>query len=160
MIDLRGDVRAAQVFSVDIKAPEPEKTMPREEKKENKKSNHGREARKISDPGWREETVDLGSLDARYQPYLSRVKRKIMQSWKYPEKSYERNEEGIAVIMMAIDANGSVAGTSLMTSSGFPLLDEGAVTAISKASPFEPLPENFNLSRLNIKASFNYAIND
>jgi len=160
MIDLRGDVRAAEVFSVDIKEPEPEKTAPQEEKKENKKNNPVREAKTVKDPGWREETVDLGSIDARYAPYLAGIKRKIMQTWKYPGKSYEKNEEGIAVVIMAIDANGSVAGTSLITSSGFPLLDEEAVTAISRASPFAPLPESYNLSRLNVKASFNYTIRE
>ena len=47
---------------------------------------------------------------------------------------------------MSIDANGSLAGVTLISSSGYADLDDGAINVVRAAAPFEPLPEIYNLS--------------
>ena len=167
MIDLRDNIKPIEIISVSIKEREPEAKKTPAPKKENKTKEKTKlvQAKKekgvnIKDDDWREDTIDLGSLDIKYVTYLTKIKNRILRIWKYPQKAYEKNEEGIVVVKMSIDADGSLAGATLMSSSGSAELDEGAVSVVHEAAPFEPLPEIYSLSRLHIVASFDYKISD
>ncbi|TFG35113.1 MAG: energy transducer TonB [Parcubacteria group bacterium] len=163
MIDLRDNVKPVEIFSVSIKEPETSPAPKKEEiKKKETKSvrNQNEKGVGISDNDWREDTVDLGSLDIKYVTYLAKIKKKILQIWQYPPKAYENNEEGKVIVKMSIDADGRLAGVSLISSSGYAELDEGALSVVQAAAPFEPLPVKYDLSRLNIVASFHYKITD
>jgi len=167
MIDLRDNIRPMEMISVSIKEPGSEAEKRPASKKENKtkekiKSVHAQKEKgvDINDDDWREDTVDLGSLDIKYVTYLAKIKNRILPIWKYPQKAYEKNEEGTVIVRISIDADGRLAGATLMSSSGYAELDEGAVGVVQAAAPFEPLPEIYNLSRLHILASFDYKITD
>ncbi|MCX5849272.1 MAG: TonB family protein [Deltaproteobacteria bacterium] len=165
MIDLRDNIKPVEIFSVSIKEPEPEeKPAPKKEIKTKEKIKLAQPSKEkgvsVNDDDWREETIDLGSLDIKYVSYLAKIKNKIIHIWKYPQKAYERNEEGNVVVKMSVDADGNLAGATLISSSGYAQLDDGAVSVVRAAAPFEPLPEIYNLSRLNIIASFHYKIMD
>ncbi len=161
MIDLRDNVRAAEIFTVDIKGMDPDKSLPEEQKKEAKKSLASRtnkEAKNVSTEGVREETVNLGSSDVKYVSYLVKIKRKILQIWEYPQKAYDDNEEGLVVVKMSLDAGGNLVEANLVSSSGSALLDAGALGIVKAAAPFEPLPDSYGLARLHIVASFRYKL--
>lgn len=161
MIDLRYNVQTAEIFTVALQEPESEQTPPKEDSKDLKepqKNGDTGKAKAVSNDGWREDTVGLGSSDIRYLSYLVKIKRKILQAWQYPQKAYDRNEEGVVVVKMSIDAGGGLAGANLLSSSGSMLLDEGALGVVRRAAPFEPLPGRYNLSRLHIVASFSYKL--
>jgi len=183
MIDLRDKVKAAEIFTVEIKETPAEKPLqdkPRkeEEKKEKKiqekevkkekelkkeikktaDTKASKEAQSVSTGSLKEDTVDLGSSDSKYIAYLFKIKRKILQIWEYPVKAYEKNEEGVAVVKMSLDAGGNVIATDLVTSSGSPLLDEGSLGIVRAAAPFDPLPHSYGLERLHIVASFRYKL--
>lgn len=165
MIDLRDNIKPVEIFSVSIKEPEQEATpAPKKEKitKKETKSVRIQKEKEVSvnDDDWREETVDLGSLDIKYVTYLAKIKNKILHIWKYPQKAYEKNEEGNVIVKMSIDADGRLAGAALISSSGYAELDDGALSVVRTAAPFEPLPRIYDLSRLNIVASFHYKITD
>ena len=165
MIDLRDNIKPVEIFSVSIKEPEPEATpAPKKEKITKKETKAVRTQKEkgvsVNDDDWREETVDLGSLDIKYVTYLAKIKNKILQIWQYPQKAYENNEEGNVIVKMSIDADGRLAGAALISSSGYAELDDGALSVVQTAAPFEPLPEIYDLSRLNIVASFQYKITD
>jgi protein TonB len=163
MIDLRENIRAEEIITVNIKEPETEIQPKKEEEKKPEeikpsKNKGGKDV--IVNDGWREETVELGSMDVKYAAYLVKVKKKIILIWKYHEKAYRKNEEGTVLVKLSIDASGTLAATTLMSSSGAIELDEGALGVVKAAAPFDPLPEQYNLSRLNILASFRYKIMD
>ena len=165
VIDLRDNIKPVEIFSVSIKEPEPEATpAPIKEKITKKETKSGRTQKEkgvsIDDNDWHEETVDLGSLDIKYVTYLAKIKKKILQIWQYPPKAYENNEEGKVIVKMSIDADGRLAGAALISSSGYAELDDDAISVVQIAAPFEPLPVNYDLSRLNIVASFHYKITD
>jgi protein TonB len=161
MIDLRDNVRAAEIFTVDIAGMEPDKLYPEKDEKEVKDPpapEAAKEANTVSTDGVREETVNLGSSDVKYVSYLIKIKRKILQIWEYPQKAYENNEEGVVVVKISVDARGNLVGTDLISSSGSTLLDEGALGIVRAAAPYEPLPNNYGLARLHILASFRYKL--
>ena len=168
MIDLRDKIKPVEIFSVNIAEPLPkpeEDPVLRKEEIKTRENTKPVQAKKEKETGlkedeWREATIDLGSLDRKYVSYLARVKKKILRIWTYPEKAYENNEEGKVVIKLSIDADGSLAGATLLSSSGYAELDDSAMNVARAASPFEALPEIYNLSRLNIIASFHYKITD
>jgi TonB family protein len=165
MIDLRDNIKPVEIFSVSIKEPEPEATpAPKKEKITKKETKAVRTQKEkgvsVNDDDWREETVDLGSRDIKYVTYLAKIKNKILQIWQYPQKAYENNEEGNVIVKMSIDADGRLAGAALISSSGYAELDDGALSVVQTAAPFEPLPGIYDLSRLNIVASFQYKITD
>lgn len=181
MIDLRDKVKVAEIFTVEIKEAQTEKPLKdkpqkkeelekvkekeikkeKEVKKEIKKppaAKTSKETQSASTGNMKEDTVDLGSSDAKYVAYLYKIKRKILQIWEYPVKAYENSEEGVAVVKMSVDAGGNVIATSLMSSSGSSLLDEGSLGIVQAAAPFDPLPNKYGLERLHIVASFRYKL--
>ena len=161
MIDLRDPVQTAEIFTVDLKEPGSEQTPQKKDSKklkEPRKTGDTGKAKPVNNDGWHEDTVDLGSSDVRYSSYLVKIKRKILLIWQYPQKAYDRNEEGVVVVKMSIDAGGRLAGANLLSSSGSMLLDEDALGVVRGAAPFEPLPGGYNLSRLHIVASFSYRL--
>jgi protein TonB len=163
VIDLRQNIRPLEILAVNIEEPESEMPLKKEEEKkyEEKKLPEEKEGKKVAvNDGWREETIDLSSLDIKYAAYLTMIKKRILRIWEYPRKAYENNEEGNVTVRVSIDADGSLSKTTLITSSGSIELDHGALNVVKAASPFEPLPEYYNLSRLNIIASFRYRIRD
>jgi TonB family protein len=167
MINLNDHAKPLDVLSVSISDPVPEdkqEPVPKNKKDEAKTKSVQPQKEKgvaaVKDKNWREDTVDLGSLDVKYVPYLTKVKNRILRIWIYPQKAYENIEEGNVVVKMSIDADGKLAGIVLLSSSGSQNLDQGALRVVQDAAPYEPLPSNYGLARLHIIASFNYKITD
>jgi TonB family protein len=84
---------------------------------------------------------------------------KIDSLWTYPPQALSENREGSAMIRFTIAANGSLADSSVLSSSGSALLDDGVLACVRAASLFEPLPGSFNISLLNVTATFSYRTN-
>jgi TonB family protein len=170
MIDLRDNVKPTEIISVSLQEPEQEVQKKPAPKKENrtKEKTKSVQAQKekgidVKDDDWREDTIDLASTDIKYVTYLAKTKSRIFRiwrTWQYPQKAYEKNEEGIVVVKISINADGSLAGATLMSSSGYAELDDEAVSVVHAVAPFEPLPEIYDLSRLHVLASFVYKITD
>jgi TonB family protein len=107
-----------------------------------------------------EDTVDLDSTETRYHPYLVKIKSRIEIEWSYPRKASTRRENGTTVVKFSITEEGFLAGTDIISSSGYELLDAESIHAIEAAAPFPHFPDSFHLSRLNILAKFNYKLSD
>jgi len=159
MVDLRDNVKAAELFTVRIAQSEPEQAEePKKEEKakpvREKIQPQKREAKPIPEGG-REDTVDLGSSDMKYAGYLATLKKKILPIWT-SAAAYRNSEAGVVVILMSINADGSLSQLLLTSSSGSASLDQGTLDVINAAAPFKPLPAKYELSRLHITASFRY----
>lgn len=88
--------------------------------------------------------------------FFRRFKDGIYRVWNYPERAAERGEEGVCLLKITIDRDGSVAGVRLMDSSGSPLLDNEALAAVRRGGPYGPLPRAYPEDHLNIFAFFRY----
>jgi len=104
------------------------------------------------------DTIDLDSTDTRYYTYLLQVKRNIDRKWSYPDDAFARGEGGTTVIEFSIAKEGILAGSRVITSSGYGVLDAESLHAVQSAAPFSPFPATFNLTKLNIVAKFRYTL--
>ena len=120
----------------------------------------------LSDPpsmekqGKGEDIVELGDKQTKYYSYLKHLKRKIEQHWTYPRDAYMKKEKGASVIRFSITESGNLADLFIVGSSGYESLDGEALRVIRSSCPFNPLPAQFNLSKLHVIARFQYTLAD
>lgn len=155
--DWRGKVRKDDILTITFKEPTPDTDI-KEEKKEIKPVHQADEGdgRTMK----QEDTVELGSADAKYTPYLKKIKKRIEIIWKYPQAAFEQEEEGTAVIKFSISDRGDLLASGIVKSSGSNYLDQGALDVVRSAAPYAPFPREFHLSQLNIVARFEYKLVD
>lgn len=101
-------------------------------------------------------TLSLNTSELRYQKYLMDMKSRIEFYWEYPSLAARNGWQGNLKINFKINKDGSVSDVSLERSSGYPMLDDAAMTAVRLAAPFPPFPGNFTIDDLNIKGLFTY----
>jgi len=152
-IDMRDSPRPEKVINVELKAP-----MEIEPPPYSSRSGQAAPAAPAAAEtrGYREDSVALQNPGGPYESYLLQIRRKIEGLWSYPPQALSEKREGSAVIRFTIDAGGALSGYYVTSSSGSPVLDEGALAVIRAASPFAALPAAFNLSRLHVTATFSY----
>lgn len=98
-------------------------------------------------------------VDARQNdelgPYLEALRRQILRKWKPSRPPNERK----TVILMSILPDGKYVGLKIARTSGSPISDQEALTAIQQAAPFRPLPSSYEAPQLNIEFDFNIHLN-
>jgi protein TonB len=70
--------------------------------------------------------------------YFSICNGLIMKQLKHTE--YVRSSAGVATVFIAVDENGNLMHQALFKTSGFPDVDQDAMTAVRRAAPFPPPP--------------------
>ena len=159
LLDLRENVKYTEVYTVSIQEPDPPRTPApkKEDKAEEKKPTPTKTVKKTSSAGWREDTIDLSSSDTKYLQYRLEMAKKLSRAWKYPEKAKDAGEQGIAVLKISINSDGSVSAANIISSSGSAILDEAALLAAKSAAPFGQLPAA-DLTQLHIFIKFLYEL--
>jgi TonB family protein len=87
-------------------------------------------------------TLSLNTSELKYQRYLMDMKKRIEFYWEYPSLAARNGWQGNLMINFKINRDGSVSDISLERSSGYPMLDDAAMTAVRLAAPFPPFPGN------------------
>lgn len=82
-----------------------------------------------------------GNLKSRYPAYYSIIHDRIKDNWLYPE-GFDYKKISV-IVSIKIDRSGSLLESVLEESSGNKRFDESLMNAIQKASPFPPLPHEF-----------------
>jgi TonB family protein len=103
-----------------------------------------------------QETISLDTEDKRYVTYARLIKERIMAHWSYPRKARDNLLEGRLLVIFSLDKQGALTRLDVGESSGYDILDLEAAGAIKNASPFPPFPEQITVSRLNVRATFDY----
>jgi TonB family protein len=101
--------------------------------------------------------TSLNSKDPNLIPYISQIKKRVLGFWRYPLEA-EPGLRGTVQLAFTVERDGSVSRIELLKSSGSPLLDNGAMRALSRASPFGPLPQEIKVVNLSIAGTFNYNV--
>ena len=105
-----------------------------------------------------QDTISLDTHDKRYVSYATIIKGRIMANWKYPEQAKKNLIEGKLMVIFSLDKSGNLKRMEIVKGSRFEILDSEAIRAIKSSAPFPPFPPSITVSRLNIKATFNYRI--
>lgn len=103
-------------------------------------------------------TLRLNTSELRYQKYLVDMKRRIEFRWEYPLLAVKNAWQGVLRIDFEIKKDGSLGKIELVKSSGYPVLDDAAITAIRLSEPFASFPEDFAIEKINVKAQFEYLL--
>lgn len=91
--------------------------------------------------------------------YLQILERKANENW-ITHGIIIAGKRADPVVRFHILKNGGVDDLELEKSSGNAALDESALTAISKASPFPPLPADYGSDHLTVHFTFTYEQRD
>jgi protein TonB len=90
--------------------------------------------------------------------YQDSIKQKIQENKKYPLWALRSKHQGIARIAFNVLPSGTVNGLNLVQSSGFKELDEEALKAVRRVSPFAPFPEILNEDKVRIEVDIVFVI--
>jgi len=87
-------------------------------------------------------------------PYMKKLEDSIKHNWNPPRDTNFKE----VVVRFAILRDGTLSSTKIIKSSGILLVDNAAIEAIQKTSPYQPLPEQFERESLPIEFTFNYNV--
>lgn len=144
-----------RTYQVELLRPSVEELEKEKESGTDLAKTKGKEAKPPEDS---EETISLDTKDERYSSYARVVKERLMARWEYPQQAFENLIEGKLLVIFSLSRDGALRGVKVLDSSGFPILDRETVRTIRASAPFPPFPGSVKVSKLNIKAKFDYRL--
>lgn len=107
----------------------------------------------------KDKNLSLNTSEPLSVSYMHGLKSKIYHEWEYPEAAAREGQSGRLWIRFIIRKDGTLQDAELIKSSGYPMLDDAALSAVRLAAPFYPFPKTFgSLERITINASFEYML--
>lgn len=92
------------------------------------------------------------NLQTKYREYYNIIQNRVHENWIYP-KGFEYEKISV-IVSIRIDRNGNLINSWLEESSGNSRFDDSLLSATKKASPFPPLPVDFEGNFLEIGLRF------
>ncbi len=102
--------------------------------------------------------LQLNTTELIYQKYLLNVRDRVSFYWEYPVAAARNGWQGTLTVDFVVSRDGKITEIEIDRSSGYPVLDDAAITAIKLAGPFFTFPEHFILDKFNIKYQFEYRL--
>ncbi len=90
--------------------------------------------------------------------FFERFRNNIYNVWNYPPPAAKRREQGVCLLEIVINRDGSVDSVNLKESSGFPTLDREALAAVYRGASYGKLPSAYEDDQLIIMAFFQYRL--
>ncbi len=98
-------------------------------------------------------SVTLDTDEFKYISYNRWLKIKVESGLHYPELAAMSGYQGTLYVLFEIMKDGTLGNLEVLKSSGYKILDDEAVRAISASAPFQPLPAEWNMERYSIRAA-------
>ena len=92
----------------------------------------------------------------KHRGYMRMLKERIESLWKYPKDAARSRHSGELRIKFVIKRDGTLESANIVRTSGHISLDEAAIKALEKASPYWPLPDDWEGETLEITGHFIY----
>ena len=87
-------------------------------------------------------------------PYMRDLEQRIKRNWTPPKGDSSKR----VVITFTISRDGRLLNKRIVKSSGVPLADRAAMSAIEQTAPFRPLPPEFKGQSVPIEFTFDYNV--
>lgn len=100
------------------------------------------------------EAISLDTRDFRFASYFAHIRERIQNHWSWPREA--RDYAGKLVLRFILSEDGKLRKVELLSSSGYRILDDEAMSAVAKAAPFKPFPPGLGRKMLNIEGTFVY----
>jgi len=104
--------------------------------------------------------ITFDTKEYKYYGYMQRLKEKIEGIWQFPAEAAQRRLNGDVYIRFTINKDGKLSAVELVHTSGYKVLDDGAIRALRDADPYWPLPDSWNMDKLTITGHFVYYFNN
>ena len=93
-----------------------------------------------------------GMAEPNFGPYLAQVQQKIRDHWQPPKLDQSKH----VVVLYRIACNGQLLQAKVQTSSGLPIADQAALSAVRQAAPFPALPATYTGKSVDVEFEFDY----
>jgi len=90
--------------------------------------------------------------------FFNRFKKGIYGVWNYPEESIKKKQQGIVLIKIIINRDGTVEDVKVLSGAEHGRLNNEAIAAIIKGQPYGALPDSYEEDQLTIHAYFEYIL--
>jgi periplasmic protein TonB len=90
--------------------------------------------------------------------WRSQIAAILEHNKRYPREARERREQGVAQLAFSIDREGRVLSSRIVTSSGFPTLDEETLALVQRAQPFPTPPPEVSGTEIKFTVPVRYGI--
>lgn len=87
-------------------------------------------------------------------PYMRNLEQRIKRNWTPPKGDTSKR----VVIVFSIGRDGRLLSSKVAKTSGVPLVDRAAMSAIELSAPFPPLPPEFKGQSVPIEFTFDYNV--
>lgn len=94
-----------------------------------------------------------------YSNYAQVLRACIINNIDYPKVALRNNIEGKVQLKFVLLPDGNLKDVYIIQSSNSIILDEAALGAIEKATPFPPFPKNLKVNELFVKVPIVYKLN-
>jgi protein TonB len=98
----------------------------------------------------------LNAPEIQYISYFASIKRKIELVWQYPYEAAVAGIQGELTLDFVIARSGALNSVALVRSSGSKILDDEAIRSLRVAAPFDPIPAQYKIDKLEIRGRFVY----
>jgi len=95
--------------------------------------------------------LTLNAADFPFAYYLRQIQNRISEKWEGQARDGTQPQ-----VVFEIGRDGKITGLAVEKSSGNTLYDQAALRAITDATPFPPLPDEFKESYLRVHLGFTY----
>lgn len=104
------------------------------------------------------QTLSGESLQKVTLSWQAMVLSRLEQFKRYPRKAQFNHQEGIAIVRYTANRQGEILSVDLVRSSGFSELDEAAISAVRRASPIPPPPDEIKGSILELSTPIKFSL--
>lgn len=100
-------------------------------------------------------SLALDVSDFPFTYYLRQIQQKVSEKWVPPARPAERGLH--VVVLFEISRDGRVTNPKVEKSSGNAWYDQSALRAVMEATPFPPLPQEFQAPSLRVHFGFDFS---
>ncbi len=98
-------------------------------------------------------SVTLDTDEFKFMSYNRWLKIKVESVLQYPELAAISGYQGTLYILFDIMKDGSLGRLEILKPSGYKILDDEALRSIRASTPFQPIPDEWNMERYTIRAA-------